>query len=380
MSRFNADFFDKNLNNVHHDTIEMPEIDDDYLNPETSEIYISRTDKVVKPGFIYITGEFTYFGLVTEVTDDEHYTIVTFKPVISLFEQMVLFDTDNQLKDPSSSQGYNYWSLERAIQGIINRYWINSGDPEQNWLVFETVLPTEVKQTRTWNFYIPSDSDKSHYAIIDFYSDFLTLAMEVFSVGIQVVPDFARKMVQLKIGKPEVTAPYLEADMPWCTIETFEIDVASNAVNKYEIYNSDDYSQKRYYFLNTDNTVDKTTTGVPSTGKTRVTPVVLEVAAVVPSEDNPFDDAADEYVVNAFGDITKNNHIELYITTASSPLNPDTLEFGQTVNIIHKIGMNGDTKIYPAIFTGRSLSPGTQRLVFGTVRTELTKILKKGGK
>lgn len=93
MSLCKLEFFDNNFKYVHHALAEIEELDDDYLSPEKTEIMIDKTDLVKTNQFVYITGEFTFFGIVTKVGVEDDQTEVTVEPFISLFDGDALVET-----------------------------------------------------------------------------------------------------------------------------------------------------------------------------------------------------------------------------------------------------------------------------------------------
>jgi hypothetical protein len=80
------------------------------------------------------------------------------------------------------------------------------------------------------------------------------------------------------------------------------------------------------------------------------------------------------YAANIFNVSKYKNLIELTIPRGDPLIKPYSLSSGQTVNVIYK----GVT--YPSVYTGFSfLKNGLMKLIFGTIRVELTKILNMKG-
>lgn len=77
------------------------------------------------------------------------------------------------------------------------------------------------------------------------------------------------------------------------------------------------------------------------------------------------------YVKKNFAAAKYVNNIELVVLRDDSMLHPKSMRIGQEINIIH----NGTT--YSSILTGKEyLSDGKVKLIFGTIRVDLTKMLK----
>jgi hypothetical protein len=79
------------------------------------------------------------------------------------------------------------------------------------------------------------------------------------------------------------------------------------------------------------------------------------------------------YAKKVFKTSKYKNLIELTIKADDTMINPMNLEIGQTVNIIH------DGVSYNSILSGKEIKGGLVKLIFGTIRLELTKILNMKG-
>jgi hypothetical protein len=83
---------------------------------------------------------------------------------------------------------------------------------------------------------------------------------------------------------------------------------------------------------------------------------------------------ANEIAKKAFSSNKYSNYIELTYQKDDSMINPLTMAIGQEVNIIHE-GVS-----YNSILSGREIQKnGLVKLIFGTIRLELTKILNMKG-
>lgn len=353
MTLYNVDFFDLTLTNIHHDVVDSMSVDDDYLSPSTTSITIAKTSNIAVNNLIYIKGLYEFFGVITELSDNDYSTEVTFEPFINLFNQDILMDTNKQ------SDGT---SLETFIADIIKQYWVNSSDSNQNLSILNVQTTSS---TTSWGFNIKSDTEDMHHAIVGFYSSIISKALSKYGVTITATPNFATKKVDLKIGTNSNDTFYIEADADNVTINTFTLKEPSTTTNKIEIWNTENYTEKIYYYLHTTGKYD-------TTNSDRVTPVVLAVTSATPSDDTTFADAAAEQAANTFDGLEWTNLIELDVDPNDKLINPSSLKYGQIVYVIH----NGTA--YNSILTGKNLSD-TITLVFGTVRHDLTKILKSGG-
>lgn len=78
--------------------------------------------------------------------------------------------------------------------------------------------------------------------------------------------------------------------------------------------------------------------------------------------------AESEFAKNSY-----NNYIEITVLQSDSMIDPQRMNIGQIVNITH------DGVSYNSILTGKEVSGGLVKLIFGTIRLELTKILNMKG-
>ena len=117
------------------------------------------------------------------------------------------------------------------------------------------------------------------------------------------------------------------------------------------------------YYLHSDDSYDTSATD-------RIMPVVYEIQTASASGDKTFAEAAAEAADKLFGNNKKANLIEITIQNNDKMVNPDDLEIGQLGTVI----TNG--KAYQSVFTGYTIET-TTKLIFGTIRLDLTKILKE---
>ena len=89
-------------------------------------------------------------------------------------------------------------------------------------------------------------------------------------------------------------------------------------------------------------------------------------------EGSSFESAAIRAAHDKFSGLPYSNLIELTMANDDGLMKPEQMEFGQQVEII------SDGVAYRSILTGRERGKNT-KLVFGTVRLDLTKILRRSG-
>ena len=96
----------------------------------------------------------------------------------------------------------------------------------------------------------------------------------------------------------------------------------------------------------------------------------VPMQSVSHEEGSSFESAAISAAHNKFANLSYSNLIELTMMNGDALVKPEELEFGQVADII------SDGESYRSILTGRERGKNT-KLVFGTVRLDLTKILRR---
>lgn len=361
MSQCSVDFFDTKLNFIYHDDIDTPGIDMDYLAPESSQIEVGQTNDIPVRSLVRIEGHDNFVGIVDNVSRGEGETTVSIKPFSMLFDQPVLFDCNCQ------GNGSGSKSLEQTIADLITSYWINNQDDSQT-------MPIVVRTTSTtndWTFGLVGDrsdddsatSENNHQCVVEFYDAILQNALMRYRVAIESRFDFEQMQIIIDIGAPD-NAKIIESDIDDVNVIEFTIGKLQSDLNKLEIWNEDNYTEKINYYLHTDGTYD--TDGTID----RITPVKYNVISVQPERDGntikkSFADVAQEQADQTFGDIQWRNYVELDVGS-ENVFDAANMRIGQLVNIYH-LG-----QVYETILTGKKLGD-VITLVFGTIRVDLTK-------
>lgn len=350
MKQYNVEIFNRNFIMKSHTTVSRPSYAVDYLAHSNNELLVLNC-AASKGDYIRIQGEGNdFFGVITAIARQDSKTmIIQYSDFLTLFDTDILFDTD--------LQGTS--TLEQVIANLITAMFISNADSRQNI----TGLSVEtVSNTTGWGLNLKSDTEGKHHCIINFYNSIIVRALEKYSVVITVTPDIQNKAIVLSIGRISDTTKVIEADLPNIAVKNIVIKETQKDVNKVTVYNSADYSTNRVYYLHPDGTYN-------TTNSNRITPVVQEIKAVDAGEGD-FATAADSEAVNVFGATQYNNLIELTVLNEDTLVQPYALDIGQVVSVI-----SGGT-VYQTILTGKAISDRT-RLTFGTIRLDLTKILRR---
>jgi hypothetical protein len=359
MTLYNVDFFDRKMNYVYHDTIDTPDIDMDYLSPETSEITIRQTNDIPAKGIVYIEGMDDFLGIIENIQQGLGETTISFKPFITIFDQAVRFYT--------KSQNSTKTSLEETIGSLINSYFgKDTGDTEQS-------LPITVEATSNttgWSLHIMPDKTDGSYCICNLYSAIMQQALTKYRVAVKAKANPNTKQITVTVGASSANH-VIDANMNGIKVVNFTVDQLESDVNKLEIWNASNYTTKVNYYLYKDGTYD---TKGNTEGKERITPVKMEVISVTPSSSNTFATLHKDQASQKFGDLQWKNYIELDVLPSNTTvlcwqdenLVNHPLEMGQKVKIFY----NG--KFYDTILTGVKYTDLTT-LMFGRIRNTLSK-------
>jgi hypothetical protein len=252
-------------------------------------------------------------------------------------------------------------TLEQAIADIITAYWISNSDAEEN--IYGLEVET-ISSTNNWGFHITSDQKGLNKAIINFMTSIIRRSLTKYQVGLYAEPDFINHKVKVSIGVKAQSVFYIEADLPNVIEKSIIVNETTEDMNKLVIYDQADLTTNTIYYKHPDGTYD-------TTDSNRITPVIYGITSVSVAEGDTFADVAEDAANKQFDTDTYSNLIELTVQNEDEIVMPQTLTIGQTVNVIS----NGTS--YSSILTGVERSTKT-KLIFGTIRLDLTKIIKGG--
>ena len=358
MQAFNVEIFQRNFTLRSHTVVEDVQYSEDYLSPDDNELTLLTVD-AQKGDYIRITnGNDEYFGIINTVSSREEGLVeIGYKSFLSLFDTDCMFDT--------TLQGGTA-SLEQTLANIITSMFISNSDTSMN---VPGLSVTTTSSTTGWGFNLKSDKENMHHCIINMLEVLIIRSMEQYRVRIKVVPDIQNQTITLQIGTNANDAVTVEADLPNVINKNVVIKETNNDVNKLVVYDTESYTTTRTYYLHPNGTYNMTNSN-------RILPVVQEIRGTAPERNGStitrtFAKMADSEAAEVFGSIEYNNLIELEMLNDDSLVNPYNMEVGQVVNVI------SDGVSYNSILTGRKIGQ-TTTLIFGTVRLDLTKRLKRG--
>lgn len=384
MKPYNIEIFNRQFELLAHTNVDDIEIDYDYLSPDDSEItvrlkgfYDTFASQAVIPdggglrslnvpaleGLMDDVGVGAYirmqrddtdiFGVITSITTgaDQLLTQLGVRAFpAALFETEILFDTNLQ----------GSTALETVIANIITANWISNSDTLQN---IPGLSVTTSSSTVSWGMNLKSDTEGMHHCIIDFYDVLIRRALEEYGIAIQTSVDFSTDSIALTIGKVTGTQT-IEADLPNVFGKTFLINESSKNTNKLDVYDTTNYTTVITYYKHTDGTYS-------TSNSDRVYPVMREVQGAEAEEGGTFAQAAASAAASVFGEVTYNNLIEITCLWDDELIQPKNLKIGSLVSVIH------EDVSYASIMTGYKLSNNVITLIFGSIRADLTKIIRR---
>lgn len=386
MKPFNVEIFNREFELLAHTNVDDIKIDYDYLKPNDSELEIRLSgfydtfaaqavidensggllrsmsipeleglmDAVGVGAYIRLQRDDTdVFGVITSVTtaEDQLLTKLGIQPFpAAIFSTEILFDTNQQ----------GTVALETVIANQITASFINSSDTIQN---IPGLSVTTTSSTISWGMNLKSDTENMHHCVIDFYDVLIRRALEEYGIAIHTSVDFQNDTIDLTIGKV-VGTQTIEADLPNVFEKTFLINESSKNTNKLDVYDTANYATVRTYYKHTDGTYD-------TTNNNRLYPVVREIGTATADENNTFVVNADAVAASVFGEVTYNNLIEIKCLCDDALIRPMDLDIGSVVTVIH------EGKAYTSIMTGYELEDNVINLIFGSIRADLTKLIRR---
>lgn len=439
MQAYSVDIFDRQLNYKSHTNIGEIKFREDYLDPEnnTVDVYTALTCEIEDYLWIHKDGE-SYQGQITKIEDKGQYAQITYKTLMQNFNNTYLCDTSDlgqgtienyiakvitQMFVNNSDTLQNIPYAEVAIKTATS-----------NWAI-DIPADTDTSPYALVNFFNkvlkPAFVQYSIIVIpnIDFKLKKVTFTIETNNANTKVIEaDLAnvidrsinvmkqKRMVNKvttynkkdfsmvstyylhtdntfsKVDEDRMTpVQYTEKETSTPTAEEQSENIVSSinsAIGKIgrsiqgtEVEDLDEAVETVNHYLNEGLTIgadDKVYQNGTLLANTDGLEADLETytGSAQNIEDGQteaaqlFEDAAYKNAETTFKSNKYDNYIELTCANDDSLINPTSLKVGQVTNVIS----NG--VVYPTILTGRRVGDNTT-LIFGTIRLELTKLLKE---
>lgn len=360
MKPYNIEIFDSQLNFKANTVVSECKYKYDYLDPEKFKIELLPDVPVGLNDYIHIMRDSEdYIGIVSQTDAKEDGTIqVTVKDVANIFDVDILIDTEAMTG-----------SLEQYLADRLDELFVHNTDSSMNIPATITTSST----TTDWSFvFEPENAELTTKAKVKLFDDLILPAFTAYGIVISIGISLNSKSLEIKIGKNTAPEIVIESDLPNVISKNVVIQLAKKQINKVIVWNTDDWTTNVTYYLHPDGTFD-------TIDSDRITPVEYsieeaketkekdpdtQVEETIPFADNAYLKASQVFEKNKY-----DNYIELEILSDDDLIHPERLKIGQTVNVL--VGNNS----YSSILTGREVE-NTTTLIFGTIRLELTKILK----
>ncbi len=331
---------------------------EDYLSQDVNSITVFPVHGVRKQDYIRISrGGTEYAGIITEIaygTDKSKLQqTISYKPFVEMLSTGYLFDVDRQ------RQG----SFEEFIAGAVRELFIENPDTKQN---VPGLRVEAVSVTYDWYLHITPADKGGHYNIVNLLDSVIIPALQKYGIQVRTRLDIQNREIVMEIGHLGDGVFVIEADLPNIIKKNIVIKQVSADVNKLVLYDPrSGYRDSIIYYLHSD-------LGYDTRDADRITPVVCTMKALQLEEGASFASAAQNEAANVFAGLSYSNLIELTMSSGDCLVHPEGMEFGQVVRII------SDGISYLSILTGKEMGKEA-RLIFGTVRLDLTKILRRDG-
>ena len=355
MQPFNVEIFDTDFELKQHYNVDFFDYSFDYLSITENVVMVPFDESVQKGDYIRLKSrEFEFSGYISSLSIDENlegYTNIGFRPFMGLFDRDVVFPTSV----------LSSVTLEETLANIITANWIENSDSEQN--IYGLEVET-ISNTTGWTFYLEDTTNGYNKAIVNLY-EIAQLSLTKYKVGLFIEVNFATKKITCQIGKKSISSFYIEADLPNILDRQVVVNENVTDVNKLIVYTKEELfdgtGYRKDFYLHTDGTYSDVNTD-------RITPVIYAMTAIPYSPSFVYD--AGKEADKIFGNIKKSNLIELVVANNDKMISLNNVEIGQEVKVI----TNGE--VYDSMLTGFEIGT-TTKLTFGTVRLDLTKILKE---
>ena len=355
----------RKLEYVHHDFMSDVAIDDDYLSISSTVVSISPTTKVGIGNIVRILREEQdyFFGIVSDVSNAEKETRVTFKPFISIFDEDILFDVTDQtyLTEIAGK------TLEETLKKYITNYYISNSDYLQDYPMTITI-PDSQYLTKNWGFGLYADSEDSTIITVNLYRELVVQALKAFGVSVIFRPNFSTGKIAVTISRISQQT-HVDADLDNVTVKTFKVNERAASINKLTVYDTVTLYSLDYY-VHPDMSYGRTDT---DKSQNRVTPVNRAIRSVTISgaySEDPLTDfmyEADAAAYEELSGLEWNNLIELDCMPNDPLVSPMAMRIGQKV-VIHY-----NKVAYTTILTGKAITYETVTLMFGSERIAFSK-------
>lgn len=342
MALYNVEIFDgrKYRSSAQIEEIEYKE---DYLSPEKNKIKTGMKGFFAEKGdYIRVRGpDVNQMGIVTGYEDAKTEKTVTYESILTMFDAEI-FCSPDELQEKT---------VEAYIAGLIEMYYINNPDAAQN------VDGLSVSVLTATYGYLEMEN------ICNLLDDIIIPAFSTYQIVITPIWNLSDGTIEMQIARVDIDDKVIEADLPNVLSKSIVLKKTKNDLNKVIVLNEENIAEYLEVYRTLDNEIT-------TENKNRITPVVFEVIAAKAGKNKTFSETAMEKAESKLKKAEYENLIELETLIGDSLVSPGDIRIGQRVRII-----TGRME-YVSILTGRKIK-GTEELIFGTIRLELTKTIRR---
>jgi len=341
MRPYNIELFDRSYGYRSSCQVSDIQTQEDYLSMESNSMDFSEIKAEIDDYITITNSGFKLTGIVYSAEPQDEKTRVIFKPTLSILDIDVLCDTST----------LSNVSLEAWVADLIAENYLTSSDSAQN------ISGLEITVLSSTSGVISLDSNIANMM------DIVTSLFLTYGITIDAMVNPGEKKLEVKIENKNLEAIAIEADLPNIIKKKVKILKANESINKLTVINQDNTTQRIIYYKNKAG-------GISTTNADRIIPVVPKT--VFASGDD-FSATAYEKAVTTLTSEELNNLIEITTISGDTLVNPEKLYIGQSVRVITK------EMSYYSILTGRKVEAGKTTLIFGAIRNQLTKKIRKRG-
>lgn len=341
MRVYNIEIFTPDFKYRDSTQVEDFEYSFDYMDIEKSKFKIPAYVKLQKGDYFRVQ-DVDFCGIVTDIKERKDEKTISYKPFLKYLDVDLLVTFDSSK------------SVEDFLKSILDAEYVNNTDTYENIAGLTVEAKTTTAAVYGYDF-----NDGIH----NLYDIFL-YAFEVYGVVADFKVNPAEKSITCSIGKAAQELFTVEADLDNIFDRKIIIKEAKDTVNKIYIYNEEDLTQLATYYKGQDDMVS-------TSPDTRITPVIVKSEMIKIGTDETFEAAALAKAMSDLKSTKFENLIEIECQEDDLLIRPHTRYIGQEAAIIK------NATSYSTVLTGYRYKSGKVTLIFGTIRLELTKILKK---
>lgn len=348
MSLYNVEIFTSDYEYKNSYQVQEVSYEFDYLSLANSKIKLPILE-ASRGDFIRISKkDFKVCGIIEGVSESDTNITIEFRHIMNIFDTNVWIDLET-FKSPTNP-------IEQILANKIKELFQTNEDALQNMKGLSIRLTT-------------CNYGKKKIALeenINNLYEIIKLALIKHSVVLDMDIDVQAHGITLIIGQADKNEKYIEADLPNVLDRNVVIKKDSDSTNKLYVVNALNPEETIAYYLGKDGSI-----ATEMAEENRIMPVIFDYTSVEPDEEESFEDLAYAEAIQELVQEEYDNLIEITVLNDDTLVEPSTWKIGDSAVIIHK------GKEYHSILTGIKIEKNRTTLIFGAVRLELTKMIKR---